>query len=236
MTVPTLLSYIEIETQPNPDATVIWLHGLGDDGYGWSSAVSALGLPTAARIRFLFPHAPMMAVTINQGYRMRAWYDVVGSDLSTRADLDGMRASQENIEALLRHEAGRGIAPSRTVLAGFSQGGAVALYAGLRHPERLAGIVALSTYLMGTETLEQEASAANRQTPIFMAHGTDDPVVLPQWGEVSRDALRARHYEVDWRTYPMPHSATEQELRDVGAFLARVLPVFATETAEQKQG
>jgi phospholipase/carboxylesterase len=157
---------------------------------------------------------------------MRAWYDVVGDDLSMRADLDGMRASRKSIDALLNHEYSRGIAPSRTVLAGFSQGGAVALYTGLRHPERLAGIVALSTYLMGIETLEQEASAANRQTPIFMAHGTDDPVVLPQWGELSRDALRERHYDIDWQTYPMPHSATEQELQDVGAFLTRVLPVL----------
>jgi phospholipase/carboxylesterase len=220
---PTLLPFIEIETQPNPDALVIWLHGLGDDGCGWSSVVETLGLPPSARIRFLFPHAPMMAVTINQGYRMRAWYDVIGSDLSTRADIDGIRVSQKNIETLLLHEYDRGIAPSRTVLAGFSQGGAVALYAGLRHLERLAGIVALSTYLIGVETLEQEASAVNRQTPIFMAHGTGDPVVLPQWGEMSRDALRARHYEIDWRTYPMPHSVTEQELRDIGAFLARVL-------------
>jgi phospholipase/carboxylesterase len=226
MTEPTLLSFIEIETQPNPDATVIWMHGLGDSGHGWASEVSALELPPAARIRFLFPHAPMMPITINQGYQMRAWYDVAGSDLSARVDLNGIRASRECIEALLRHEYERGIAPSRTVLAGFSQGGAVALFAGLRHSERLAGIVALSTYLIGAETLGQEASEANRQTPIFMAHGTVDPVVLPQWGEMSHDALRERDYEVEWRTYPMPHSAVEQELQDVGAFLARVLPVL----------
>ncbi|MCL2309419.1 MAG: alpha/beta hydrolase [Proteobacteria bacterium] len=226
MTESAPLSPIEIETQPNPDAAVIWMHGLGDSGYGWSSEVYALELPRTARIRFLFPNAPMMPITINQGYRMRAWYDVVGSDLRSRVDIDGMRASQKSIEALLQHEYRRGIAPSRTVLAGFSQGGALALFAGLRHPERLAGIVALSTYLIGVETLAQEASAANQQTPIFMAHGTIDPVVLPQWGETSREALRERHYEVEWRTYPMPHSATEQELRDVGAFLARVLPAL----------
>jgi phospholipase/carboxylesterase len=223
---PTLLSFIEIETQPNPDATVIWMHGLGDSGHGWSSEVGSLGLPPTARIRFLFPHAPIMPITINQGYRMHAWYDVAGSDLSARADISGIKASQERIEALLRHEYGRGIAPSRTVLAGFSQGGAVALYTGLRHSERLAGIVALSTYLVGAETLREEASEANRKTPIFMAHGTVDPVVLPQWGEMSRDALQERHYEVEWQTYPVPHSATEQELRDVGAFLARVLPAL----------
>ncbi len=226
MTASTLLPSIEIETQPSPDAAVIWMHGLGDDGHGWSSVVGALGLSPAARIRFLFPHAPMMPVTINQGYRMRAWYDIVGADMNTRADLDGMRVSQKNVEALLEHEYGRGIAPSRTVLAGFSQGGAVALYAGLRHSERLAGIVALSTYLMGSEALMREAEAVNRETPVFMAHGTDDPVVLLQWGETSRDTLRALHYEVSWQTYPMPHSATEQELRDVGAFLMRVLPVL----------
>ncbi|MDR0247686.1 MAG: alpha/beta fold hydrolase [Burkholderiales bacterium] len=226
MNEPALLSSIEIETQPNPDAAVIWMHGLGDSGYGWSSEVGSLGLPSTARIRFLFPNAPTMPITVNQGYRMPAWYDVAGSDLSARVDLKGIRASQERIEALLRNEYSRGIAPSRMVLAGFSQGGAVALYAGLRHSERLAGVVALSTYLVGAETLEQEASEANRQMPVFMAHGTVDPVVLPHWGEMSRDALRERHYEVEWQTYPMPHSATEQELLDVGVFLARVLPAL----------
>ncbi|MDR2710770.1 MAG: alpha/beta fold hydrolase [Burkholderiales bacterium] len=220
----SLLSSVEIETQPNPDALVIWMHGLGDSGSSWAAEVGALELPPSARIRFLFPNAPMMPVTINQGYRMRAWYDVFDDALNARCDLDGMRASQENIEALLNHEYERGITPSRTVLAGFSQGGAVALYAGLRHSKKLAGIVALSTYLMGAETMAQEANDANRQTPIFMAHGTIDPVVLPRWAEMSRDALQALRYDVEWQTYSMPHSATEQELRDVGAFLTRVLP------------
>ncbi|MCL2871736.1 MAG: alpha/beta hydrolase [Betaproteobacteria bacterium] len=225
MTAPTLLSFVEVETHPQPDAAVIWMHGLGDNGNGWASEVGALELPPSVRFRFLFPNAPMMPITINQGYRMRAWYDVVGDNLSERSDLDGMRVSQAHIEALLNHEVERGVPPSRIVLAGFSQGGAVALHVGLRHRKRLAGIVALSTYLLSPETLRAEVSVANLQTPIFMAHGTMDPVVLPQWGEMSRDALLAHHYKVEWHMYSMPHSATEQELRDVGAFLARVLPV-----------
>src|SRR4051812_42251169 len=191
-----LLSTIEIDTGPDPDACVIWMHGLGDDGRGWSEVVPTLGLPATARIRFLFPHAPVMAVSINQGFRMRAWYDVRAANITERADIDGVRRSQAQVAALMAREAGRGITPARTVLAGFSQGGAVALFAGLRQPEPVAGIVALSTYLIGETLLDTEASAANRAVPIFMAHGTRDPVVQYAWGEASRRALEARGYRV----------------------------------------
>lgn len=220
---PDLLPAIEIETAPDPTASVIWLHGLGDDGTGWSEVVPALGLPASLRVRFLFPHAPMMPVTLNNGYVMRAWYDVREADLHARADLPGTRRSQAQVEALVDRERARGVADARIVLAGFSQGGAVALYAGLRHPARLAGIVALSTYLIDGPALATEASPANRDLPIFMAHGTFDPVVRLAWAETSREALVAGGWPVEWHTYPMEHSAVVEELAAVGAFLRRVL-------------
>lgn len=218
-----LLDAIEIDTAAAPDACVIWMHGLGDDGRGWSEVVPALNLPASARIRFLFPHAPVMPVSINQGFRMRAWYDVRAANITERADVEGVRRSQAHVTALMAREAARGIPAARTVLAGFSQGGAVALFAGLRQSEPLAGIVALSTYLIGEALLDVEASAANRGVPIFMAHGTRDPVVQFAWGEASRRALEARGYRVEWHSYPMEHSAVMEEIAAVGAFLSRVL-------------
>jgi len=218
-----LLDAIEIETGRAPDATVIWLHGLGDDGRGWSEVVPTLQLPEALRVRFLFPHAPVMPVSINQGFRMRAWYDVRAANITERADVEGVRRSQRQVEALMEREASRGISPARMVLAGFSQGGAVALYAGLRHRQRLAGIVALSTYLIAAEALATEASSANRDVPIFMAHGTRDPVVQHAWGEASRQALLAAGYDVEWHSYPMEHSAVLEEITAAGQFIARVL-------------
>jgi phospholipase/carboxylesterase len=218
-----LLDAIEIDTAADPDACVIWMHGLGDDGRGWSEVVPSLALPPSARIRFLFPHAPVMPVTINQGFRMRAWYDVRAANITERADVEGVRASQQRVEALMARQVALGIPASRTVLAGFSQGGAVALFAGLRQPQRLAGIVALSTYLIAPESLPQEASAANRDVPIFMAHGTRDPVVQYAWGESSRRALEAGGWPVEWHAYPMEHAAVIEEIVAAGAFLARVL-------------
>ncbi|HEY7902342.1 MAG TPA: dienelactone hydrolase family protein [Casimicrobiaceae bacterium] len=214
---------IEIETAASPDAAVIWLHGLGDDGRGWSDIVRSLPLPAGAAIRFVFPHAPVMPVSINNGMRMRAWYDIKAANLNERADLAGVRRSQGDLEALVARETARGIVARRIVVAGFSQGGAIALYAGLRHAERLAGIVALSTYLIDGAGLATEASAANRDVPIFMAHGLYDPVVQYPWAEASRNALVAQHYAVEWHSYPMEHSATLEEVADVGRFLARVL-------------
>ena len=218
-----LLPAIEIETAPNPDASVIWLHGLGDDGHGWSEVVPGLKLPPAMAVRFLFPHAPTMPVTINNGYVMRAWYDISNAELHARADLPGVRRSQAQLEALIAREKARGVSDARIVLAGFSQGGAIALYAGLRHPERLAGIVALSTYLIDAPSLAAEATPANRDVPIFMAHGTHDPVVRLAWAESSRKALEAAGWKVEWHAYPMEHSAVLEEIEAAGVFLRKVL-------------
>jgi len=218
-----LLPAIEIETVPNPDAAVIWLHGLGDDGSGWSQVVGSLGLPRAMAIRFVFPHAPEMPVTINNGMVMRAWYDIREANFNSRADLDGVRRSQSQVEALIAREVVRGIAPRRIVLAGFSQGGAVALYTALRHPERLAGVLALSTYLIDSPNLASEASSANRDVPIFMAHGMQDPVVMFAWAEMSRRALVQAGWNVEWHAYPMPHAATLEEVVACGKFLAAAL-------------
>ena len=220
---PDLLSAVEIETTPNPSASVIWLHGLGADGNDFVPVVPELGLPSAPAIRFVFPHAPVRAVTINSGMRMRAWYDIAAADLNNRADIAGVRQSQGEIETLIARERSRGVSAARIVLAGFSQGGAIALYAGLRHPERLAGILALSTYLVQAERLQAEAAAANHDVPIFMAHGTADPVVRFEWGLASRRALEANGHHVEWHEYPMEHSVCLDEVRAIGAWLAKVL-------------
>jgi phospholipase/carboxylesterase len=223
MTELGLLPAIEIDTAPTPDAAVIFLHGLGDDGHGWSDMVPALRIPSSLKLRFLFPHAPEIPVTINGGYVMPAWYDLYDADFKARADLSGVRTSRSHIEHLIARERQRGIAASRIVLGGFSQGGAVALHAGLRHPERLAGLVALSAYLIDPDSLAEEAAAANRDTPLFLAHGTDDEVVRFDWGETSSKLLAAAGWPVEWHTYPMPHSAVLEEIEDIGRFITRVL-------------
>jgi phospholipase/carboxylesterase len=217
-----LLDAIEIETAPNPATSVIWLHGLGADGNDFAPIVAELELPTAP-IRFVFPHAPLQPVTINNGMVMRAWYDILGADLARREDERGVRASQGLVEALIAREKARGIAARRILLAGFSQGGAIALQTGLRHPERLAGIMALSTYVPIAESLAAEAHAANRDVPIFMAHGLYDPVVPVAAARRSCALLERLGYAVEWHEYPMPHSVAPQELDDIGAWLARVL-------------
>ncbi len=219
------LDAIEIETGKNPSASVIWMHGLGADGNDFVPVVPELGLQKTA-VRFVFPHAPIRPVTINAGMRMRAWYDVSDSAIR-REDEQGVRASQILIEALMEGEMKRGTQPRRLVLAGFSQGGAIALHTGLRHPERLAGIMALSTYVPIAEKLAAEASAANRDVPIFMAHGSYDPLIQLARAEHSRDLLRGLGYAVDWREYPMPHSVCAEELRDIGAWLGQVLGAAA---------
>jgi phospholipase/carboxylesterase len=218
-----LLPCIELETAPQPTASVIWLHGLGADGNDFVPIVPELKLPSTLAVRFVFPHAPVRAVTINNGMRMRAWYDIAAADLSNRADLDGVRQSQSLLEALIAREKARGMAAARIVLAGFSQGGAIALYAGVRHGERLAGIIALSTYLVSIDKLGVEASEANRGLPIFMAHGTADPIVRYEWGEASRRTLQAAGYAVDWHSYRMEHSLCLEEVVALGAWLGRVL-------------
>lgn len=213
---------IEIETAPDPTASVIWLHGLGADGADFLPIVDELELPPVP-IRFVFPHAPMQPVTINGGYVMRAWYDIVNADLGRREDERGVRASQRLVESSIAREAARGTPAARIVLAGFSQGGAIALQTGLRHPARLAGILALSTYVPIPHTLAAEAHGANREVPIFMAHGTQDPIVPLAHARRSREVLGELGYRVEWHEYPMPHSVAPEELADIGAWLRRVL-------------
>lgn len=214
---------VEVETGPRPRAAVVWLHGLGADGYDFEPVVPALGLPAALPVRFVFPHAPFQPVTINGGAVMRAWYDVYQLGSVRREDERGVRASQAVVEELLAREKARGVEARRLGVAGFSQGGAIALQTGLRHAERLAGILALSTYLPLHQTVEQEASAAARGVPIFMAHGVHDPLIPIERARQSRDRLRALGYQVEWREYPMAHAVCPEEVRDVGAWLVRVL-------------
>jgi phospholipase/carboxylesterase len=222
----TLLETIELETAKNPTAAVIWMHGLGADGNDFVPIVNELDLAGAPGIRFVFPHAPMRPVTINNGYVMRAWYDVSFGDLegrSRKADEKGVRESQAQIGELIEREIERGIAAGKIVLAGFSQGGAVALQTGLRHPEKLAGVMALSTYLPLAESFAQEAAPANARTSVFMAHGTHDPVVPYAMGSGSRDLLARSGYAVEWHEYPMQHSVCMEEVADISRWLVRVL-------------
>jgi len=218
---PELLDSIEIETAKNPAASIIWLHGLGADGNDFAPIVPEIRLPRLA-IRFVFPHAPVQPVTINGGMRMRAWYDIADG-ANRREDERGVRASQALIETLIGREKERGTAARRLVLAGFSQGGAIALQTGLRHPERIAGIMALSAYVPVAEELSAEASPANRDVPIFMAHGSYDPVIPLAQAERSRKLLESLGYPVEWREYGMPHSVCPEELADIGAWLVKVL-------------
>ncbi len=218
-----LLPRIEIESAPQPTAAVIWLHGLGADGNDFAALVPELDLRNCPPIHFVFPHAPEMPVTVNAGYVMPAWYDILGADLVQRQDAAGIHRSAAAITALIEHEISRGIPAQRIVLAGFSQGSAMALHTGLRFPKRLAGIVALSGYLPLAESLAVERSFANTDTPILMCHGSMDPVVAPQRGEASRDRLIALGYAVRWHSYPMEHSVHPREVADISAFLAQVL-------------
>ena len=217
-----LLETIETETGGRPDAAVIWLHGLGADGHDFEPLVPELRLPGRLAVRFVFPHAPVRPVTINQGMRMRAWYDIVQLG-GGREDEAGIRASQQQLEALVERECARGIAPQRVVLAGFSQGGAIALQTALRFRERLAGTLALSTYLPLAAKLDAERNAAAREMPILMAHGTQDPMISIDHARRSRDLLVGLGYKVDWREYPMPHSVCAQEISDIAAWLTQVL-------------
>jgi phospholipase/carboxylesterase len=218
-----LLEAVEIETASQPRASVIWLHGLGADGYDFVPVVQELDLAGAPPIRFVFPHAPVRPVTINNGVRMRAWYDVYGVEGVRREDEAGVRASQLQVEALIDRETSRGIPAGRLVLAGFSQGGAIALQTALRHPEPLAGVLALSTYLPIAATVKAEATDASRQTPIFMAHGVEDPLIPIERARLSRDLLVKLGYRVEWHEYPMPHAVCDAEIRDIATWLRSVL-------------
>jgi phospholipase/carboxylesterase len=217
------LQTIDIQTGDAPRAAIILMHGLGADGNDFVPITQELDLSDVGPVRYVFPNAPVIPVTINGGYRMPAWYDILGTDLARREDEAGLRASQAEIEALIAREKARGIPASRIVLAGFSQGCAMALMTGLRHGEALAGIVGLSGYLPLAASTAIERHAANRATPIFMAHGLHDEVVQIGRATASRDALQALGYAVEWHAYPMPHSVCMEEVADLGRFLLRVL-------------
>jgi phospholipase/carboxylesterase len=220
------LEIIEAETGPGPKSTILILHGLGADGNDFVPIAQELDLSSIGPVRFVFPHAPVRPVTINNGYRMRAWYDILGSELQGsqgREDEPGLRASLAEVDELLAREEARGIAPERIVLAGFSQGCAMALLTGLRHGKRLAGIAGLSGYLPLAMHTAAERNAANAATPIFLAHGSHDDIVVPARGRSTRDALATLGYAVDWHEYPMGHSVCMEEIADLQAWLLKVL-------------
>ncbi len=215
---------VEVETGRNPQAAIIWLHGLGADGHDFEPIVPQLVQPAERPLRFVFPHAPMRPVTLNGGYAMRAWYDIIALDRRTPEDENGIRASQTLITEMIRRENARGIPTGHIVLAGFSQGGAMALYSGTRYPERVAGIMGLSCYQLLAGRFAAERLPANQATPIFLAHGTQDPVVAPALGEAACRQLQAAGYTVEWHAYSMPHAVCPQEVADIAAWLRRVLP------------
>lgn len=214
-----MLETIDLESAPDPRHAVIWLHGLGADGNDFVVVVPQLLRTGWPPVRFVFPHAPVRPVTINAGMRMRAWYDIAGFDLAARQDESGIRVSIAEIEMLIEREHSRGVPAEQIVLAGFSQGGAIALAGGLRHASKLAGIVALSTYLPIAQIIAAERHAANVATPIFMAHGRYDPVVPMRLGEMSRDHLRGFGHPLEWRDYPMAHQVCPQEISDIANWL-----------------
>src|ERR1700733_12927013 len=220
---PPPLAAVEVQTGPRPTGSVIWLHGLGADGHDFEPAVPDLVRSGVGPLRFVFPHAPVRAVTLNAGARMRAWYDIRGFERHSAQDEIGVRESGSAIRAVIRRENERGIATERIVLAGFSQGGAMALFTGTRLSERLAGIIGLSCYLLLASSFAAERHSANQQTPIFMAHGSFDAVVDARLGEETRSALQAEGYAVEWHSYPMPHAVCAEELAAIAAFLHRVL-------------
>ncbi len=220
---PDLLSVIQLETGTHPTHAVLWMHGLGADGNDFVPIVRELELPPSSRVRFVFPHAPMRPVSINGGLVMRAWYDVTGSNLSRHEDTTSLHDSQRAIEALIEREKRNGIAPERIVLAGFSQGGAMALQTGLRHPEKLAGIMALSCYLPLAPTLAAEAHPANFTTPIYMAHGSHDSVIPMAMAAAAMKQLLEAGYAVEWHEYPMAHAVCTEEIASIGEWLKQIL-------------
>jgi len=217
------LETVELNSGENPSAAIIWLHGLGADGHDFEPVVPLLLWPGAPAIRFVFPHAPVRAVTINAGMRMRAWYDVTGFSSERDQDEAGIAESLEQVAALIRREQERGIAADRLVIAGFSQGGAIAIQLALRYPQRLAGLIALSCYLLHADRLPSEASSANRGLPVFMAHGKMDPVVPFGWGETAAQKLRGLDYPVEWHDYPIGHSVSPEEIGHISVWLRRYL-------------
>ena len=222
----TTTETVEVETGPNPAGAVIWLHGLGADGHDFEPVVPELRLPDSLPQRFVFPHAPIRPVTINAGMAMRAWYDIVTLDRDGPADEAGIRASAAILESLITREVGRGVPVHQIVLAGFSQGGAIALHTALRYPERLAGLMALSTWLPLTSCFQAEVvdnpAAGNRELPIFMAHGSFDPMLPIQMGRSSAALLEEAGFGVQWHDYPMAHAVCAEEIADIRKFLLSV--------------
>jgi phospholipase/carboxylesterase len=217
------LSAVEINPPQKPTASVIWLHGLGADGHDFVPLVPQLNLPESLPIRFIFPHAPIIPITINGGYPMRAWYDILGLEEGSREDEAGVRAAAKQVDALIQQEQARGMPAERIVLAGFSQGGAMALHCGLRFPERLGGILALSTYLPVGHTVANEVNPVNQSIPIFLAHGTDDTLLPLSWAQMSNEFLQKLGYSIELRTYPMAHSVCGEEIKDIGDWFKKVL-------------
>lgn len=218
-----LLNCVEIEPEKPARAAVIWLHGLGADGHDFEPVVPELRLPEAMAVRFVFPHAPRRPVTINGGFVMPAWYDIYNLDREAREDEAGIRESARQLGLLIERERVRGIDGQRIVIAGFSQGGAVALHEGLRHREPLAGVMALSCYLPLVERVLEECSQGNRRTPIFMAHGTQDPTLPIDYGTAAMSFLKEHGYPVRWHTYPMGHALCPGEIVDIRCWLLDVL-------------
>jgi phospholipase/carboxylesterase len=220
------LERITIEPNVTATACVIWLHGLGDSGAGFSPIVPELGLPKNHAIRFIFPHAPEQPVTINQGYVMRSWYDIKSMDLHNRADMKGVLESEIKVKALIKEQVDSGISASNIVLAGFSQGGVVSMFTGLRYPEKLAGIMALSCYLPNADALPEQLSEANSDTAILQQHGDNDDVVPLSAGKMANSLLKAKNYPVKWQTYPMAHSVHPTQIRDISAWLVAQLKLI----------
>ncbi len=220
---PELLQTVEINPKKNPKATVIWMHGLGADGHDFEAIVPELQLPETLPIRFVFPHAPFLPVTLNGGMKMRAWYDINSLELmGHQVDTDNIQKSSQAISNLIRREIDQGMTSRQIVLAGFSQGGVIALHTGLQWPSALAGILALSTYLPTLSQLKSDRSAANQNLPIWMAHGTYDPVVALFLGSHARDGLQQLGYSVDWNEYPMLHQVCLEEIQGIRSWLLKI--------------
>ena len=215
----TLIQHLELNTGANPKGSIIWMHGLGADCWDFVSIVKELGLPAELPLRFIFPQAPSRPITINNGQVMPGWYDISMAELQRNPDEAGVRQSQAAIEQLIAREIERGIAADKIILAGFSQGGAIALQTGLRYREALGGIMALSTYLTLEDSLAAEATVANASIPILMAHGTQDPLIPLSLAISSRAKMEARGYKIEWREYPMPHSVCMEEVENIGVWI-----------------
>jgi len=221
----SIKSLERVTIEPNSSATscVIWLHGLGDSGNGFAPIVPVLNLPKNHGVRFIFPHAPEQAVTINQGYVMRSWYDIKTMDLHSRADMPGVLESEQAIHALIQEQIDAGIPANKIVLAGFSQGGVISLFTGLRYPQKLAGIMALSCYLPTADHLPENLAAENKQTPILQNHGEQDDVVPMSAGKMAHQLLVDADYQTQWVSYRMPHSVLPEQLSDISAWLVNTL-------------